>query len=79
MPENEIIKDLTPLRAIRLHCKECAAGHPKQIRYCGVTGCWLYIYRFGHNPKRKGAKGPRIPPFLRKREAHGGISETKEV
>lgn len=70
------MKDLTPLKAIRLHCKECAAGHPKQIRNCGVNGCWLYIYRFGHNPKRKG-QGPRIPPFLRKHEAHGKISETK--
>lgn len=73
MPENEKIKDLTPLKAIRGKCLACAAGHPKQVRYCEVNGCWLYIYRFGHNPKRKG-QGPRIPPFSKKHQAHGEIS-----
>jgi len=71
------MKDLTPLRAIRMKCKECAAGHPKKIRYCEINGCRLYLYRFGHNPKRKG-QGPRIPPFLKKHQAHGEISEPKD-
>lgn len=70
------MKELTPLRAIRMKCMECAAGHPKQIRYCAITNCPLYMYRFGHNPKRKG-QGPRIPPFSKKHQAHDEISKPK--
>jgi len=71
------MKDLTPLKAIRMKCRECSNDHPKQIRYCTITGCPLYMYRFGKNPKRKG-QGPRIPPFLRKHKAQDAISEIKD-
>ena len=70
------MKDLTPLRAVRLHCRECSDNHPKQIRNCENNGCPLYLYRFGHNPKRKG-KGSGNPLFGKKTQAHGEISETK--
>ena len=70
------MKDLTPLKSIRMKCRECTLG-PKEIRYCTITGCPLYLYRFGTNPKRKG-QGPRIPPFLKKHQAHDEISELKD-
>ena len=44
----------TPLLAIRQHCLECSGGIPKEVRYCHITDCPLYEYRFGKNPNRKG-------------------------
>ena len=45
---------LTPLKAIRLKCLECSNHQPREVRLCPFDDCPLYIYRFGHNPKRKG-------------------------
>ena len=47
-------KELTPLKAIRAKCLDCYAGHPSQVRKCDLSDCPLFIYRLGHNPKRKG-------------------------
>ena len=44
---------LTPLKAIRFKCFECA-GSFKAIKNCMSLECPLYIYRLGHNPQRKG-------------------------
>lgn len=44
---------LTPLKAIRVKCLECA-GSPKEVRNCPIYNCPLYPYRMGHNPKRQG-------------------------
>jgi len=49
----EILTHLTPLKAIRLKCLECA-GSFKAIKNCTSAECSLYIYRLGHNPQRKG-------------------------
>lgn len=46
-------ESLTPLRAIHKHCVKCS-GSQKQVRFCPVTDCDLFRYRFGKNPKRKG-------------------------
>ena len=72
------MKRLTPLRAIRAKCLDCSAGQRSEIRNCLIIDCPLYLYRFGKNPKKKG-QGPRMPLFLKKHQAHGEISETKEV
>jgi len=44
---------LTPLRAIRRYCLNCA-GSFKAIKHCMSFDCPLYIYRLGHDPQRKG-------------------------
>lgn len=52
------MKVLTPLRAIRARCLECA-GSRKKVRDCGrgpeaSDPCVLHPYRMGRNPARKG-------------------------
>jgi len=44
----------TPVKAIRAKCLDCSALQPKEVRFCSVEKCPLYIYRFGKNPNRKG-------------------------
>ncbi len=48
---------LTPIKAIRAKCLECSNHQPKEVRYCSITDCPLYPYRFGKNPNRKGIGG----------------------
>jgi hypothetical protein len=44
-------KKLTPLQAIRQHCKECCGDDkPKK---CASIQCNLYQYRLGKNPYLK--------------------------
>lgn len=50
---------MTPLKAIRAKCLDCC-GTSYEVKMCTATGCPLYVYRDGHNPKRKGA-GNRNP------------------
>ena len=50
------IKGLTPLKAIRLHCLQCA-NTCKGVRTCESRDCNLYIYRMGKNPARVGIGG----------------------
>jgi hypothetical protein len=47
---------LTPLKAIRGKCLECA-GSPREIKACSIPGCPLFFYRMGKNPARKGIGG----------------------
>jgi len=51
------MKHLTPLRAIRSKCIDCSGGQPKEVRFCPVEDCPLYLYRFGNNPRRQGKGG----------------------
>lgn len=48
---------LRPLRAIRLKCLECSAGHALEVKNCSDKDCPLSPYRFGTNSKRKGISG----------------------
>jgi hypothetical protein len=50
-------KKMTPLRAIRLNCLECVGGSAKEVKRCDIPGCFLYGFRFGHNPSLKGKRG----------------------
>ena len=56
---------MTPLRAIRAKCLECTVGSTHEVRLCPTTDCSLYLYRFGHNPKRAGI-GRRNGRFRKK-------------
>ena len=41
---------LTPIKAIRKKCLDCACGSHKEVRECKVVQCPLYPYRFGRRP-----------------------------
>jgi hypothetical protein len=45
---------ITPLRAIRRYCITCCANSLSEVRKCKSDKCWLYPYRMGKNPDRKG-------------------------
>jgi len=54
-------RTLTPIKAIRAKCLECAGGRPSIVRQCESIDCALHFYRFGRNPNRKFC-GPKFPP-----------------
>lgn len=43
---------MTPLQAIKAHCKACSGGSIKEVKLCPVRDCALYPYRMGHKPPR---------------------------
>lgn len=43
-------KMLTPIKAIRARCLNCACWQPKEVRLCADTKCSLYPYRMGRRP-----------------------------
>jgi len=45
---------MTPMKAIRLKCLDCCCGSSYEVAKCDITRCSLHIYRFGHNPRRRG-------------------------
>jgi hypothetical protein len=56
---------LTPVKAIRAFCLECA-GSRVEVRKCQNEKCFLFPYRFGKNPMRKGIGGLKsLPSWLR--------------
>lgn len=48
---------MTPLKAIRAKCVDCCCGQLKEVNLCPSEDCPLWLYRFGHNPNRKGIGG----------------------
>lgn len=48
---------LTPIKAIRAKCLDCACGQFSEVRECPVTGCPLWEYRMGHRPKKDESEG----------------------
>lgn len=61
----ETKKTMTPLQAIRAHCLECCADSPKEARECHLTGCHLWNFRLGHNPRRAGIGGnPKLTGYI---------------
>lgn len=46
---------MTPIKAIRARCLDCACGSATEVRLCPCTDCALWPYRLGHRPKVEGA------------------------
>lgn len=44
---------LSPMRAIKAKCLDCACGQREEVKLCPVKDCPLYPYRMGKNPNRK--------------------------
>ena len=53
-------KRLTPIKAIRAKCLDCCCGQADEVKLCPCVNCSLWVYRFGHNPKRAGMGNPNI-------------------
>ena len=53
-------KYLPPVKAIKKFCYECVGGNAKRRESCSETDCPLYLFRLGHNPKRKGIGGRKV-------------------
>lgn len=45
-----LMKNLTPMRAIRKKCLDCCAFQPKEVTLCTAEKCPLYPYRMGKRP-----------------------------
>lgn len=45
------MKNLTPMKAIRLKCLDCTCNQPKEVTLCTATNCPLFPYRMGKRPK----------------------------
>ena len=48
------MKILSPLKAIRKNCFECAGRSWNEVKLCVIPDCPLFPYRFGHDPRRTG-------------------------
>ncbi len=51
--EDDLMKILTPIKAIRAKCKDCCAGQLAKIRRCQIEECPLHPYRMGKRPKKE--------------------------
>lgn len=38
-------------KAIREKCLECTCNQPNEVKYCTITDCALFPYRFGTSPE----------------------------
>lgn len=52
-------KPLTPLKAIRAHCRQCQGEDLRLVRECPTISCACYPYRMGKIPT--GASGRLLP------------------
>jgi len=52
---------LTPIRAIRAKCLDCACGQYSEVRECIINDCPLWEYRLGKRPAKSNsaAKSPK--------------------
>lgn len=49
--EDQDVKKLTPMKAIRAKCIDCTCGQNAEVRRCQVSSCSLHRYRMGKRPK----------------------------
>ena len=44
---------LSPIKAIRKHCRECVGFSAEEVKNCTSPLCALYPFRFGYDPGRR--------------------------
>lgn len=81
--ENEI-KQVSPLKAIRLKCIDCNCGQTSLVDMCDITDCSLWPFRFGKNPySNRGTKEltdeQRQKLADRMKSARNNIKKNKEI
>lgn len=78
MPE-EKIKRLSPLKSIKLKCKEdCCNNDRESWINCEITDCVLWVYRMGKNPNSKRKGNPDNLRAFRAKQALTTNNDTKE-
>ena len=50
---------MSPLKALRLHCIDCCANQPSEVRLCTAVKCPSWPFRRGLNPWRTPSEGRR--------------------
>jgi len=50
----------TPTKTIRLKCLDCSGGSHTEVKWCPVTDCPLWRWRFGRRPETVEAKTPEL-------------------
>lgn len=50
------MKEVSPLKAIRLKCLDCSCNSLEEVRECFAKKCPLYQYRFGYRLDENGKK-----------------------
>ena len=51
--DQEITKELTPIRAIRANCIDCSGGSATEVKDCAIKTCPCYPFRMGKSPGRE--------------------------
>jgi hypothetical protein len=41
----------SPMKAIRQYCLDCTCGSTEAVRNCSIASCYVWLYRFGRNPR----------------------------
>ena len=55
------MKNITPLKAIRLKCLDCTGFQRSEIKSCHITDCTLWRFRMGIHPfTEKNRKNPLL-------------------
>ena len=68
---------MTMAKAIKKFCFQCA-GSKREVRNCEDPGCFLFPYRFGTNPARRGIGGRKRDNFSQKHKLELGFSTKKQ-
>ena len=53
------MKEITPMKAIRLKCLDCSCGSNEEVKNCFAKKCPLYQFRFGYKLDENGIRRKR--------------------
>ena len=53
------MKEITPMKAIRLKCLDCSCGSNEEVKNCFAKKCLLYQFRFGYKLDENGNRRKR--------------------
>ena len=48
------MKEITPMKAIRLKCLYCSCGQLSEVKECSIKNCALYPFRMGYKLDENG-------------------------
>lgn len=53
------MKEVSPMKAIRLKCLDCSCGSSEEVKNCFAKKCPLYQFRFGYKLDENGNRRKR--------------------
>ena len=53
------MKEITPMKAIRLKCLDCSCGSNEEVKNCFAKKCPLYQFRLGYKLDENGNRRKR--------------------